>query len=61
MKNHAAQTVSDAKYSERTQRFPIDTPNSKEAYFIRELFDGDTTLPAFLINVLICLLYSYFP
>jgi len=40
IKNHAAQTVSDAKYTARTQRFPVDTPNNKEAYFIRELFDA---------------------
>jgi asparagine synthase (glutamine-hydrolysing) len=41
MKNHAAQVVSDEKFASRHKHFPEDTPNTKEAYYIREIFDGE--------------------
>jgi len=40
MKDHAAQSVSDEKFAQRQERFPEDPPTTKEAYFIREIFDG---------------------
>lgn len=40
IKTHADQTVSDEDFSERTTRWPVDTPDTKEAYFIREIFEG---------------------
>jgi asparagine synthase (glutamine-hydrolysing) len=40
MKDHAAATISDAKFAERAQRWPLDTPDTKEAYWIREIFEG---------------------
>ncbi|KAI3617088.1 hypothetical protein CBS9595_002997 [Malassezia furfur] len=39
MKEHAEKTVSDEKFAERAQRYPIETPDTKEAYMIRELFE----------------------
>ncbi|WFD32922.1 asparagine synthase (glutamine-hydrolyzing) [Malassezia sp. CBS 17886] len=40
MKGHAEKTVSDDKFSERASRYPVDTPDTKEAYMIRELFES---------------------
>ncbi|WFD01009.1 asparagine synthase (glutamine-hydrolyzing) [Malassezia yamatoensis] len=39
MKQHAEHTVSDEKFAERAERYPIETPETKEAYMIRELFE----------------------
>ena len=40
IKDHAAAVVSDDACEKRTERWPTDTPDTKEAYFIREVFDG---------------------
>ena len=40
MKEHAANTVSDEDFSKRAERWPKDTPDTKEAYFIRDIFDS---------------------
>ncbi|GJE90854.1 asparagine synthetase B [Phanerochaete sordida] len=40
MKDHAAQEVSDEAFAKRAERWPHDTPDTKEAYYIREVFDG---------------------
>jgi len=40
MKGHAAAIVSDEAFAQRAERWPKDTPDTKEAYFIREIFDG---------------------
>jgi len=40
IKAHAEQTVSDEAFTERATRWPADTPDTKEAYFIREIFEG---------------------
>lgn len=40
IKAHAEQTVSDEAFSERATRWSVDTPDTKEAYFIREIFEG---------------------
>ncbi|KAN0066099.1 asparagine synthetase [Thecaphora frezii] len=40
MKDHAEKVVSDAKFAERAKRYPVDTPDTKEAYMIREIFEG---------------------
>lgn len=39
MKEHAEKSVSDEKFAERAQRYPVDTPDTKEAYMIREIFE----------------------
>jgi asparagine synthase (glutamine-hydrolysing) len=40
MKEHAANVVSDEQFTARAARWPTDTPDTKEAYFIRDIFDG---------------------
>lgn len=40
MKEHAEQVVSDDKFAERASRYPLETPDTKEAYMIRELFEA---------------------
>ena len=40
MKDHAASVVSEEAFAKRAERWPTDTPDTKEAYFIREVFDG---------------------
>jgi asparagine synthase (glutamine-hydrolysing) len=40
MKDHAAAAISDEKFADRASRWSIDTPDTKEAYWIRELFEG---------------------
>ncbi|WWC60434.1 asparagine synthase (glutamine-hydrolyzing) [Kwoniella dejecticola CBS 10117] len=39
MKDHAAAVVSDEKFAARAERFPESTPDTKEAYWIREIFE----------------------
>ncbi|PWN48789.1 putative asparagine synthase [Violaceomyces palustris] len=40
IKDHAEKVVSDAKFQERAKRYPVDTPDTKEAYMIREIFES---------------------
>lgn len=40
MKAHAESTVSDEMFSKRAERWAVDTPDTKEAYWIREIFEG---------------------
>ncbi|KAF8844588.1 asparagine synthase [Paxillus ammoniavirescens] len=40
MKDHAAAIVTDEAFATRAERFPADTPDTKEAYYIREIFEG---------------------
>ncbi|KAF8509274.1 glutamine-hydrolyzing asparagine synthase [Gautieria morchelliformis] len=40
VKDHAASVVSDEAFARRKGTFPDDTPDTKEAYFIREIFQG---------------------
>lgn len=40
MKEHAAQVVSDEAFGKRAERWSFDVPDTKEAYFIRDIFDG---------------------
>jgi len=40
IKEHAASVVSDEAFENRHNEFPIDTPDTKEGYFIREAFQG---------------------
>lgn len=40
MKDFTASQVSDEKFSQRSQRWPRDTPDTKEAYWIRETFES---------------------
>ena len=40
MKAHAEDVVSDEAFAKRAERWPVDTPDTKEAYFIREIFES---------------------
>ena len=40
MKEYAAQAISDEKFAESKERYPVDTPDTKEAYWIREVFES---------------------
>ncbi|KAI0079965.1 glutamine-hydrolyzing asparagine synthase [Panus rudis PR-1116 ss-1] len=46
MKDHAASVVSDEDFAKRAERWPKDTPDTKEAYWIREIFDSLFPNPA---------------
>lgn len=39
LKEHAEQAVSDEDYAKRQERFPEDTPDTKEAFFYRTIFE----------------------
>ena len=39
LQNALADRISDAEFSDASSRFPIDTPQSKEEYFYRHIFD----------------------
>ncbi|KAI6036119.1 hypothetical protein BKA83DRAFT_4158763 [Pisolithus microcarpus] len=45
MKDHAATVVSDEAFAKRADRWQIDTPDTKEAYWIREIFEVYTFVP----------------
>ncbi|KDQ18026.1 hypothetical protein BOTBODRAFT_104578 [Botryobasidium botryosum FD-172 SS1] len=40
IKDHAAAHVSDEAFEKRHETFPDDTPDTKEGYYFREIFDG---------------------
>ena len=40
MKDHAERAIPDEIFETRSERWPEDTPDTKEAYFIRDTFDS---------------------
>ncbi|KAF8628427.1 hypothetical protein AX15_003948 [Amanita polypyramis BW_CC] len=40
LKDQAASAVSDESFSKRAERWPESTPDTKEAYYLRHIFDG---------------------
>ncbi|KAI5122061.1 hypothetical protein M0805_006045 [Coniferiporia weirii] len=40
IKAHAESTISDADFAQRAERWPADTPDTKEGYYVRDIFDG---------------------
>ncbi|KAF9005574.1 asparagine synthase-domain-containing protein [Cyathus striatus] len=40
IKDHAASVVSDEAFTKAAERWPESTPDTKEAYYIRDIFDG---------------------
>ncbi|KAF5391260.1 hypothetical protein D9757_001988 [Collybiopsis confluens] len=40
IKDHAATIISDEAFADRASRWSDNTPDTKEAYYIREIFDG---------------------
>lgn len=41
LKDHAERSIPDEIFEKRSERWPEDTPDTKEAYYIRDLFDGE--------------------
>jgi hypothetical protein len=41
IKEHVSLAVSDEDFARRAERYPSDTPDTKEAYFIRETFESE--------------------
>ena len=41
LKDHAERSIPDEIFEKRFERWPEDTPDTKEAYHIRDLFDGE--------------------
>ncbi|KAH7107550.1 glutamine-hydrolyzing asparagine synthase [Auriculariales sp. MPI-PUGE-AT-0066] len=41
VKDFTASHVSDADFAKRGERWQVDTPDTKEAYYIREVFEGE--------------------
>ncbi|TFK29859.1 asparagine synthase [Coprinopsis marcescibilis] len=39
IKGHAAETISDEQFAKSAERWPEDTPDTKEAYLIRQIFE----------------------
>ena len=50
MKDYAAAQVSDDTFAKRAQRWPEDTPDTKEAYLIRDIFDSQSSLIPFYLH-----------
>ncbi len=52
MKDHAAAVISDAEFATVAERWPENTPDTKEAYLIRQIFDGkvSSVFWSFIIN-----------
>ncbi|WP_277297311.1 asparagine synthase B [Succinatimonas hippei] len=46
LRDYAEKQVSDRKFAERADRFPVNTPVTKEAYLYRELFEELFKLPS---------------
>jgi asparagine synthase (glutamine-hydrolysing) len=40
MKDHAAASVSDEEFAKRAEKWQIDTPDTKEGYYIRQIFES---------------------
>lgn len=40
LKAHSASHVTDAQLAGAAERYPSDTPETKEAYYIRQIFEG---------------------
>lgn len=46
LRDYAEEQVSDRKFAERADRFPVNTPVTKEAYLYREIFEEIIKLPS---------------
>jgi hypothetical protein len=61
IKDNAAAFVSDKDFAKRAERWPVDTPDTKEAYYIREIFDGERYLEINLFEVHVLMFVRSFP
>ena len=51
LRDYAEEHVSDRKFAERADRFPVHTPVTKEAYLYREIFEELFKLPSAVTTV----------
>lgn len=51
LKAHAEKSVSDREFAAAAARFPFNTPETKEAYFYRRIFEGLYPSPAAIATV----------
>ena len=61
MKEHAAQVVSDEAFAKRAEKWTFDVPDTKEAYFIRDIFDGMSNKWPHLCSIIHYLALGLFP
>ena len=41
LKDNAERAISDEIFGKRSERWPEETPDTKETYFIRDIFDSE--------------------
>jgi asparagine synthase (glutamine-hydrolysing) len=41
LKDHAERAISDEMFNKRSERWPKETPDTMEAYFMRDIFDSE--------------------
>jgi len=46
LRSHAEQSVDETEFAAAAERFPLNTPDTREAYFYRSLFDQHFPLPS---------------
>jgi asparagine synthase (glutamine-hydrolysing) len=64
IKDNAARHVSDEAMAGAKERYPVDTPDTKEAYFIREIFEcqsSTSVIPLFHIITDVLRMAAHFP
>ena len=49
LKAHAENAIPDELYEKRLERWPVDTPSTKEAYYIRDIFDSKLPLEFYYV------------
>ena len=45
MKEHSSEIITDEQFEKRAEKWPKDTPDTKEAYYIRQIFEGEEVFP----------------
>jgi hypothetical protein len=53
MKEHAEAAVSDEQFAKAGERWSLDTPFTKEAYWIRETFESESSCSLLLFHLLL--------
>jgi asparagine synthase (glutamine-hydrolysing) len=41
LKDHAENSIPDEIFEKRFERWPEETPDTKEAYYLRDIFDSE--------------------
>ncbi len=59
LKAHAENAIPDQLYEKRFDRWPVDTPSTKEAYYMRDIFDGELAQYANSFRYPVCQLKTF--